>query len=99
MCPSKLYLLSKQGARSSDFFGMNFGTVEKQNKKGIFLSLTYCIICKNGKNSPELLCLLEAQHQTHFSLLICAGLAPSNNNEVHPFHYVKAENYTDHTNK
>jgi hypothetical protein len=105
VCPFKLYLLSKQPARSSDIFGMNFRTVEKQNKKEIFCHLLHFFgeeirhFCKNGKNSSELLYLLEVQHQTHFSLLICAGLASSNNTEVHPFHSVKAENYTNHTNK
>jgi hypothetical protein len=42
MCPFKLYLLSKQRARSSDF-GMNFRTVGKQNKEGIFFHILHFI--------------------------------------------------------
>jgi hypothetical protein len=68
---------------------MNFGAVEKQNKKGNILSL----IAFLGKNSPFLkkrerirqnfFCFLEAEQQTHFSLLTFAGPA-SNNDLVHP---------------
>jgi hypothetical protein len=38
---------------------------------------------KKGKNSPEFFCFLEAEQQTHFSLLTCSGPA-SNNDQVHP---------------
>jgi hypothetical protein len=69
---------------------MNFGAVEKQNKKGNILSL----IAFLGENSPVLkkrkgkefariFCFLEAEQQTQFSLATCAGPA-SNNDQVHP---------------
>jgi len=55
---------------------------ETKQKREYFV--TYCIFMrkfavfekkKKGKNSPEFFCFLEAEQQTHFSLLTCSGPA------------------------
>jgi hypothetical protein len=91
-----LSYISCPNNESSDFFGMNCGTVAKQNKKGIFCHLLHFI----GRKF-DIFVKMERIHQNFcdFSLPIWSGLSSSNNNEVHLFHSVKAENYTDHTNK